>query len=109
MAICLLGALLTGCDSEPETGEIEVFLTLSRSGGAAGPTFDHAPQSGRPILAVAADGDELTGSTDSDGRAVLDAAPGTYEVTATGYPDGPQQVTVVAGETVTVHIDALAP
>jgi hypothetical protein len=106
-ATALLGACSQG--TSPPQGQLQVVVTLSRSGGAVGPTFDHAPQSGEVVRVADSAGRDLTATTDSNGRASLDLPPGDYGVTADFCPNGPVEVHVSADEVSEVAVDCLAP
>lgn len=105
--------LMTGCAAakpQPEVGQIDVLVTLSRSAsGGVGPSFDHVPQRGQPVKAVDAAGDGHRAVTDADGYAHFTVPPGEYGVTADFCPNGPVRVAVVTDEVASVSVDCLAP
>jgi hypothetical protein len=118
----LVAALLplvavSGCSDDmkdspppPQTGSLVVTITLSRSAGAVGPTFDHVPQPDIALVVIRDGGDAHPGITDDAGEAHFDLAPGSYSVDVNPFcPDAPKPVTVARDELAEVRFDCVAP
>ena len=115
IAACLLGVVLSACGagtpaSGKATGTVTGHVQIRACGGAYRPEQTGCPtQLAAGIgltfrLATApANASEKTVTTDPNGAYRADLAPGTYLVIAAGRGglQGPRQVVVVAGRTVT--------